>query len=299
MAKNKMIWLIGSKGMLGTEIEMMLKAYSLDHAASDIETDITDLNILKKFASEINPYWIINCSAYTNVDKAEDEKENAFAVNSTGTKNIAAVALEKNANLIHISTDYVYDGIKPGEYHEDDQTCPINMYGASKLEGEKNILSLLNNYFIIRTAWLYGLNGPNFVKTMLRLFKEKESLNIVHDQFGSPTFTKDIASVIVNIIISQNSNFGIYNYTNEGKTSWFDFAREISRLAYKHNLINKEIEIYPINSGQYPVKAARPKNSYLSKSKIKQNMNIQIRDWETALEEYIIMFKELNNEKTK
>ena len=271
-----MIWLIGNKGMLGSEVELLLKGRS--YTASDKEIDITNIDVLKNFVKDKNIEWIINCSSYTAVDKAEEEIEQAFAINSMGVFNLAEIAYRNGIKLIHISTDYVFDGEIETKYHENSTPNPINVYGDSKLEGEKNIRRILTEFYIIRTAWLYGKNGNNFVNTMLRLFKEKDSINVVNDQFGSPTYTKDLAGVIIDII-DTNYEYGIYHYTNEGKITWYEFAKEICNLA------NADIIINPITTNEYPTKAKRPKNSYLSKDKIKQY--VRIKDWKESLENYI------------
>jgi len=200
--------------------------------------------------------------------------------------------------LIHISTDYVFDGRQKKEgsavaYREDDKTNPINIYGRSKLAGEEEIKNILEKYFIIRTAWLYGLKGNNFVYTMLRLFKERDLVKVVEDQWGSPTYTADLAGAILKIIEDDSVSYGIYHFTNEGMTSWHEFARTIYKKAKKLGLIedNKKVEIQPIKTEDYPTKALRPRYSVLSKEKIKREFNIKIRDWNNALEDFLISLK--------
>lgn len=282
-----MIWLIGNKGMLGSDVDFFLKETHKDYTASDIEVDITDLEQLKRFISDKKIDWIINCSAYTAVDKAEDEPEKAFKINTEGALNIAKIAREKEAKLIHISTDYVFDGEKNGSYTEDDDPNPMGAYGKSKLEGEKNIQNLIEKYFIFRTAWLYGKNGNNFVYTMLRLFKEKEAVKVVSNQWGTPTHTKDLAGTIIKIIQDKSDKYGIYHFTNEGRTNWYEFAKEIYERAKKHKLIKKNINIIPITTEEYPTKAVRPKNTYMSKEKIKSSFGLNIRDWGNSLEDFL------------
>ena len=222
-----MIWLIGNKGMLGSDVERILLEMRKDYIASDMDVDITNIRELKKYVGAGEIEWIINCAAYTPVDKAEDEPEMAFKVNAEGPLNLAKIAIEKGAKLIHISTDYVFDGEKESPYTEEDTPNPTGIYGKSKLEGEKIIKSLIQNYFILRTAWLYGKNGNNFVRTMLRLLNEKEVIKVVSDQWGSPTYTKDLADVILTIVGNKGDHYGIYHFTNEGKTNWYEFAKEI------------------------------------------------------------------------
>jgi len=281
------IWLIGNKGMLGSDVEEMLKEKKLQYAATDLEVDITDIASLRSFVRDKTFEWIINCSAFTAVDRAEDEPEKAFQVNAQGPLNIAEVAKQISAKLIHISTDYVFDGEKDGVYTEDDIPNPMCVYGKSKLEGEKNIQSGFDDYIIIRTAWLYGKNGKNFVNTMLKLFDEQDSVKVVSDQYGSPTYTKDLAVAILQIVQFPKSEFGIYHFTNEGKTSWYDFAKKIYDLGKKSSLINKEVGIVRTLTAEYSTRARRPRNSFLSKDRIRAVFDVDIRGWEHALGEYI------------
>ncbi|MFC1669842.1 dTDP-4-dehydrorhamnose reductase [Spirochaetota bacterium] len=285
-----MIWLIGNKGMLGSDVELILKDSGVDYFSSDMEVDICNYSQLEAFAKGKKIKWIINCSAYTAVDKAEEEREKAFDINSQGVMNIAGIAKHIKAKLIHISTDYVFDGVKEGPYFETDITNPLSIYGQSKLEGEKNIQNTIANYFIIRISWLYGQGGSNFVHTMVRLFKEKEELKVIDDQWGSPTFTKDVAKVILKIIKDDSENYGIYNFTNEGKTSWHLFAKEIYRLSRQYGIVQKDVNILPIKTENYIVKTSRPKNSYLSKEKIEKELNVNLKKWEDSLDDYLKNF---------
>jgi len=291
-----MIWLIGNCGMLGAEIDKMFRKNRLSFVGSDREVDISDEAALfsfiqKKDLKKVD--WIVNCAAYTAVDKAEDEPELAFRINSKGVLNLAKIAKHLDATLIHISTDYVFDGEKKAAYAEEDPPNPIGVYGKSKLEGEAHIKNILTKYYIIRTAWLYGKNGGNFVNTMLRLFKEKDSIGVVSDQWGSPTNTHDLASAIIEIIKTphtdtKNQYYGIYHYANEGKTNWHEFACEIYKIAKINNLIKKNLKIIPILTCEYKTRAKRPQNSYLSKDKIKKNFGISIRSWQDALSDFIL-----------
>ncbi len=282
-----MIWIIGNKGMLGSDVEKLLNRQSLPYISSDIDVDITDYAALRAFADRYQIGWIINCSAYTAVDAAEDEREKAFRINADGVLNIARVAEEKGAALVHVSTDYVFDGEKPGAWREDDATNPIGAYGESKLAGEKHIVSAMKRYFIIRTAWLYGETGKNFVLTMIKLFKERDEVRVVADQWGSPTYTSDLAAAIVTIVEGDSKRYGIYHYTNEGRTNWHEFATEICVLARKHGLVNRDVRVVPITTSEYPTKTRRPKNSYLLKEKIIRELGVHCRDWRAALEECI------------
>jgi len=287
-----MIWLIGNKGMFGNDVEKLLKERGLTYWVSDREVDISDYKALEKFGKDRKIKWIINCTAYTKVDKAEEEIDEAFRINKDGVRNIALFSAKKQIRLIHISTDYVFDGWQEEgavAYREDDKTNPINIYGKSKLAGEQEIKKILNEYFIIRTAWLYGLQGNNFVYTMLRLFKERDMVRVVEDQWGSPTYTVDLARAILKIIEDDSISYGIYHFTNEGVINWYEFARTIYKKVKRLGLIedNKKVEIQPIKSSDYPTVAMRPKYSILSKEKIKREFNLKIKDWDEALEGFL------------
>ena len=297
-----MIWLIGNKGMLGSEVEKFLKERRLIYWASDKEIDIGDYKALEKFGKDKNIEWVINCAGYTKVDKAEEEIDEAFRINKYGVRNIALFSVKRQIRLINISTDYVFDGRQEGgaaAYNEDDKTNPINIYGKSKLAGEEAIRKILEEYFIIRTAWLYGIKGNNFVYAMLNLFKEKKVIRVVDDQLGSPTYTADLADTILKIIESGSKEYGIYHFSNEGVTNWCEFARAIYSKAKKLDLISngKKVEIKAIKTEEYPTTAARPKNSILSKDKIKKEFNLDIKDWKKALDDFFNHFVIANNMK--
>jgi len=291
-----MIWLIGNKGMLGDDVEKLLEERGLTYWTSDREVDISDCKALEKFGKDKKIKWIINCAGYTKVDKAEEEIDETFRINKDGVRNIALFSAKRRIRLIHISTDYVFDGGQEGRavaYREDDETNPINIYGKSKLAGEEEIKKRLEEYFLIRTAWLYGLKGNNFIYTMLRLFKERDLIKVVEDQWGSPTYTEDLAGAILKIIRNDSVSYGIYHFTNEGVTSWYEFARTIYDEAKRLGLIgeNKKIEIQPIKTEDYPTAARRPRYSVLSKEKIKKEFDLKIKDWDKALEDFLVSFK--------
>lgn len=291
-----MIWLIGNKGMLGYEVERLLKENNLFCLASDKEIDIVDYMSLENFSKRKKIEWIINCAGYTNVDKAEEETVKAFKINKDGVGNIARVALKSKAKLIHISTDYVFDGKKEegaSVYYEDDEANPLNVYGKSKLAGEKEIKKVLDEYFIVRTAWLYGLKGHNFIYSMLKLFKEREVIRVVDDQWGSPTYAFNLAEVILKIIESNSVNYGIYHFTNEGVTNWCEFAKTIYNKAKRLSLLegNRKAEIKPIKTEDYPIAAKRPKYSVLSKDRMKREFNLKIRNWDEALDDFLLGLK--------
>jgi dTDP-4-dehydrorhamnose reductase len=282
-----MIWLIGNRGMLGTEVQRRLQACKLGHVATDMDVDIVNPEALSKFSEPLALSWIVNCSAYTAVDRAEEEPEQAFRINAEGVRNLALLAREKGARLLHISTDYVFDGKKEGPYVETDSPNPVGIYGRSKLQGEIYIHENVGSHVILRTAWLYGQSGNNFVRTMLRLFRERDEVGVVADQWGSPTFAGDLADAILQIITRETIQYGTFHFTNEGRTNWFEFASLILELARKDHLIDREVRILPITTEQYPTRALRPTNGYLSKKKIKETLNIQIRSWQNALEEFV------------
>lgn len=282
-----MIWLIGYKGMLGSMVLHYLNAHRLESVQSDMDVDITSTEQLAGFVSGKKIDWIVNCSAYTAVDQAEDEKDLAYQINAEGALNIAKICRQLGAKLIHLSTDYVFDGAKTTPYVETDPTHPVSVYGASKLAGDRQIMDSLDTYFIVRTSWLYGENGKNFVNSMLKFFNERSQLNVVDDQHGCPTYTRDLAQFILRIITADSKNFGIYHFSNEEETSWYQFALKIYELARKQGLVENPVKIRPITTDQYPTRAARPKYSVFSKEKAKKGFQAEIRNWEEALAEYI------------
>ena len=282
-----MLWLIGSTGMLGTELENLLKGLQIPFISTDLEIDIGNPGQLNEFTSTLPLSWIVNCAAYTAVDQAEEEPEQAFRTNAEGPLNIARIANEKGAKLIHVSTDYVFDGKKQEAYLETDMPNPLSAYGQSKYKGEQNIAGILNQFFIVRTAWLYGVHGKNFVLTMLRLLQGKKEIRVVNDQFGSPTYTRDLAEAILRIIQNDGDQYGIYHFTNLGQTSWYKFACLIADIAEARGMIGKNCLIHQIPSVQYPTRAQRPTNSTLSNEKIKISFQINIRSWEAALEAFL------------
>ncbi len=281
-----LIWLVGNRGMLGAEVEILLKRHSYPYLASDLEVDITDFESLNHFTKGKFPTWIINCAAYTAVDRAEDEPEKAFAINAAGPGNLAQIARDKGARLIHISTDYVFDGTKNGAYVETDPPRPLGVYARSKYQGEVKIQANIKEYFILRTAWLYGKNGSNFVATMLKLFNERDYVTVVGDQWGSPTYAPDLAEAVLEIVRRDCMAYGIYHFTNEGLITWYDFACEIYRQALERGILTGKVSIRRITTEEYPTKAKRPKNAYLSKEKFIGTFEIIPRSWDSALADY-------------
>ncbi|MCD6258022.1 MAG: dTDP-4-dehydrorhamnose reductase [Helicobacteraceae bacterium] len=281
------ILVTGANGQLGSEIKELVKN-SLDSSnfyfTTSQELDITEHEKVKTFILANNIEVIINCAAYTAVDKAETEQDLADKINHLAVKNLAQIAKEKNIKLIHISTDYVYDGKNYKPYKEDDTTSPQSVYGRTKRDGEKAMQELdPQDSIIIRTSWVYSAYGNNFVKTMLRLGKEKTELGVIFDQVGSPTYAKDLAQAILEIVIEQKSNSGsqvqIYHYSNEGVLSWYDFAKEIMRMA------KLECKINPIETKEYPTPASRPHYSLLNKAKIKKEFGLEIPYYKDGLDD--------------
>lgn len=276
------ILVTGSNGQLGSEIRELSKDYDYRFFFTNRSSlDITKPIDIRAYIVENNINAIINCAAYTAVDKAEEDKELANSINNIAVKNIAMLANEFNIKLIHISTDYVFNGENFKPYNEDDITNPNSIYGSSKLDGENAIIEYnLKHSIIIRTSWVYSSFGNNFVKTMLRLGKEKEELGVIFDQIGTPTYARDLAKSILDILPKiNNKKVVIYNYSNEGVLSWYDFAKEIMKMA------KLECKINPIETFQYPTPASRPHYSLLNKSKIKKEFDIEIRYWKDSLDE--------------
>lgn len=274
------ILVTGSNGQLGKSLRdtsLVFPEYDW-HFKSSNDLDITDKEEIHRIFEKEKFDYCINCAAYTAVDKAEVDKDQAFLVNTKALEYLAQDCKKFNCVLIHVSTDFVFDGLKKSPYTELDKTNPINEYGKSKLKGEENVKRFCSKYYIIRTSWVYSNYGNNFLKTMLKLEKEKKQLNIVNDQFGTPTYAGDIVNAIMSIIQSKTCNYGIYHYSNEGETNWFGFAQAI------FNFIGSKIEIKPVGSNEYVTAAERPKNSVLSKDKIKKTFQLQIPNWKDSLE---------------
>ena len=270
----------GSNGQLASCIKDLAKQYEgLNFIYTDYkELDICDLNQVNTFfKSNKKIDYCINCAAYTAVDKAESDVEKAFEINANGAKNLAIACREFDAILIQISTDFVFDGEKKEPYTETDVAKPISVYGASKLQGEIEIKQTLETYFILRTSWLYSEHGANFMKTMLRLAETRDEISVVSDQIGTPTYAGDLADVILKIISSKNTNFGLYHYSNEGVASWYDFAKAIFEAS------NLKIKLNAIKTEAYPTPAKRPVYSVMDKEKIKSVLEIVTLNWQDGL----------------
>jgi dTDP-4-dehydrorhamnose reductase len=286
-----MIWLVGNRGMLGTEVESLLRSRSLETTSTDLECDITDRAAVFAQIHRIKPKCIVNCAAYTAVDRAEDEREFAFAVNSRGVENIGLAANECGASVLHVSTDYVFDGCADSPYDVDAPLRPLGVYGESKADGEGKLLAANPNSVIVRTAWLYGLHGNNFVATMLRLMSERDEISVVSDQVGSPTYASDFAELLVRIATDLTDDddveMGIYHFTNDGVTSWYEFAREIQRQAISAGIIENRCLVRPIDARDYPTRAKRPTYSVLYTDRVRRIFCLKIRAWQVALADYL------------
>ena len=291
-----MIWLIGCKGMLGTEVSNQLDKNNFSWIGTDREVDITNYESLEDFSNKNSSSdnkidWIINCAAYTAVDKAEEDVEMAQKLNALGPKNIATLCKNIGAKMIHISTDYVFDGTASEPYTEEIPYKPLGVYGVTKAEGEKEVLSILpEDSYILRTAWLYGYYGKNFVFTMINLMNTKDKISVVNDQFGTPTNAQNLANVICTLInksTSENIPSGVYHCTDLGQTNWYEFAKEIHHFGIKYGKITGNCVVNPCTTEEYPVKAKRPAYSVLSKDKLMKNLNISLPEWKQNLEEFI------------
>ena len=270
----------GVKGQLGYDVCRILSERGIENVGVDIEDfDITDEKAVKDYITACKPDAIVHCSAFTAVDKAEDVPEICHAVNCEGPRNIARAAKEIGAKMMYISTDYVFSGTGESFYTPDDTPAPVSVYGKTKHLGECAVKEILDAYFIVRISWVFGINGGNFVKTMLRLAETKTDLNVVCDQIGSPTYTFDLAKLLCDMIVTDR--YGTYHATNEGICSWAEFAAEIMAQAGKSTVI------HPIPSSEYPTKATRPLNSRMSKDKLEQNGFARLPDWKDALARYL------------
>ncbi|MGR5572278.1 dTDP-4-dehydrorhamnose reductase [Limosilactobacillus fermentum] len=273
------ILITGATGQLGSELRNLLDERNVAYDAFDSHgLDITDEETVMSKVEELQPKVIYHCAAYTAVDNAEDQFKAAnWQVNETGTQNVAQAAKKVGATLVYVSTDYVFDGTNPGEYKEDDPTNPKNEYGKAKLAGEEIVKQTLDNYYIVRTSWVFGKYGRNFVYTMLRLAKDHDRLTVVNDQFGRPTWTRTLAE-FVTYLVDNKSPYETYQLSNDDSCSWYEFAKEI--------LADKDVEVAPVTSKEYPQKAYRPRHSIMSLEKAKAT-GYEIPTWQEALKEFM------------
>ncbi|MCT4686664.1 dTDP-4-dehydrorhamnose reductase [Vallitalea sp.] len=277
------ILITGVNGQLGYDAAKLLSPFHKIIGLKKDELDITKLKDVQNVISNVKPQVIINCAAYTNVDGCEENINLAYNINAYGCHNLAILSKKYDYCLVHFSTDYVFDGKKSQPYIESDKANPLNIYGSSKLLGENFIKSLCPKHYILRTSWLYGQHGNNFVKTMLKLSKKNDTLNVVNDQIGTPTYTVDLIKVIAMLI--KTDNYGIYHVSNEGECSWYDFTNKILQLT------NNKTKVFPIDSEQLNKPAKRPSYSVLKNYMLKHVFNYKTRSWEEALEEFLIVSK--------
>lgn len=280
------ILVTGASGQLGYDVERELERRGIEHlGTSSRELDITDRAAVEHLMQSYRPDAVIHCAAYTKVDLAEDEPERCWAVNADGTRNLAAACRKTGAKMLYISTDYVFPGTGEQFRRTDDPVSPVNTYGRSKLAGELAVQSLLEKYFIVRISWVFGKNGNNFVKTMLRLAETKAELSVVCDQIGSPTYTADLAPLLCDMV--QTERYGVYHATNEGTCAWSEFAEAIFELA------GRQVVVHPIPTSAYPTRAVRPLNSRMSKECLHSNGFQELPEWKNALARYL---KEITGE---
>lgn len=286
------ILVTGAKGQLGSDLvkelqKRNIEAVGVDLQEMDIRSESSCREVIETEQARAPLEAVIHCAAYTAVDKAEDEPELVREVNSRGTENIAKVCRDLNIKMLYISTDYVFDGEGSRPWEPDDPRNPLNVYGQTKYEGELAVEKYLKKYFIIRISWVFGLRGSNFIKTMLNLAKDRKELKVVNDQTGSPTYTPDLAVLLADMAVT--NKYGRYHATNEGLCTWYEFALEIFKQAGV-----KEIKVIPVASGEFPVKAKRPHNSRMDKSKLDEKGFKRLPVWQEALERYLKELKELN-----
>jgi dTDP-4-dehydrorhamnose reductase len=280
----------GASGQLGQCLKKLAEDTGHDFFIfpGEDEANILDVDALEKLFAAHQPAYAVNCAAYTAVDKAEDDTERALKVNKTGVENLARLCSKFDTTLIHISTDFVFKGDVSSPLKEDSAAKPISVYGQTKLDGEKVIPVLLDNYFIIRTGWLYAEFANNFVKTMLKLGAERAELKVIADQVGTPTYGIDLAGCIIHIINSDSAAYGIYHYSNEGVASWYDFSKAIFELS------GTDVEVIPIPTSEYKTRAVRPAYSVMDKAKVKQTFGLQIPYWRDSLAICIERLKQQN-----
>ena len=270
----------GYNGQLGYDVVKRLWELDIESKGVDVaDFDLTNKEEVQTYIKQYNPDIVVHCAAYTAVDKAEDEKELCYAVNVLGTQYIAEVCKELEAKMVYISTDYVFNGEGEEPFEVDSPVGAKNQYGLTKYQGELEVQRYLTKYFIVRVSWVFGINGNNFIKTMLRLGKERDELNVIDDQVGSPTYTLDIAKLIADMI--QTDKYGVYHASNEGYCSWYEFTKEIFRQA------GYVIKVNPITTDQYPTKATRPLNSRMSKKSLDEAGFERLSKWEDALKRYL------------
>lgn len=274
------ILVTGVKGQLGYDVVREGESRGLEMFGTDVDNmDITDAGQVKQVIEDYKPDAVIHCAAYTAVDAAEDNRELCRKINVDGTRNIAEVCKAMDIPMMYFSTDYIFNGQGENFWKEDDEKQPLNVYGQTKYEGELVVQELIQKYFILRISWVFGVNGNNFIKTMLRLGKERGAVGVVSDQIGSPTYTYDLAKLVIDMI--QTDKYGVYHVTNGGLCSWYEFACEIFRQA------GLDVKVTPLTTAEYPAKAARPFNSRMSKDKLVNAGFEMLPEWQDALKRYL------------
>lgn len=275
----------GANGQLGYDVVKELQKQNIEcYGATRKDFDLVDFEATEKFLVHYMPDVVIHCAAYTAVDKAEDEQGLCYLVNASATENIAEICKKINAKMLYISTDYVFDGTKDGFYEVEDIPNPINVYGKTKLFGEQAVQRILDKYFIVRISWVFGEHGKNFVKTMLKLGKERKEINVVADQYGSPTYTADLAPLLIEMV--KTDKYGIYHVTNEGVCTWAEFAEEIFKIA------KLDVKVNHITTEEYPTRARRPMNSRMNKNSLVKNEFCLLNNWHKALKNLIFSKEE-------
>jgi dTDP-4-dehydrorhamnose reductase len=286
MAAPSPTWLVGAAGMLGRQLAAAFGSLGLPFLASDREVDICSPRELEAFSRGRAIGWIVNCAAYTAVDRAEDEPDAALAVNAAGVENLARLAARLGAKLVHFSSDYVFAGDRPEPYGEDDAPRPLSRYGFSKWQGEQRLAAACERHFLIRISWLYGIHGANFVHTMLRLCRERERLRVVDDQFGSPTYAGLLAANVARLVAADSGRFGVYHYCDAGVISWFEFAAAIQEQALAAGLLAGKAAIEAIPSSGFPTRATRPLRAVLAVGKVQRELGFEVRPWRANLEDF-------------
>lgn len=279
------ILVTGVRGQLGYDVMNELAERGIPATGVDIdEMDITDAGSVERVIREVSPDAVIHCAAYTAVDAAEENEELCRRVNGEGTRNIAVVCRELDIKMLYVSTDYVFSGLGDRPWEPEDERKPVSVYGQTKYEGELAVQELLDKYFIVRIAWVFGINGKNFVKTMLKLAESHDTLRVVNDQFGSPTYTYDLAKLLADMILTEK--YGVYHATNEGICSWYEFACAIFREA------GVSVNVVPVTTEEYGAKAKRPANSRMNKEKLTEKGFARLPSWQDALHRYVGLLAE-------
>lgn len=306
-----MVWLLGDRGMLGREVAEALRDRGIAFRGTASDLDIRCEEAVERFVHEYAPSWIVNCAAYTAVDRAEEEEDEAFAVNAVGPRNLARAAAEANARkavsdtggsgrpacrVIHVSTDYVFDGSATKPIDECSPVAALGAYGRTKAAGEAALADACPEYFIVRTAWLYGLNGSSFVGKMLRLLKERDHVDVVSDQIGSPTYAGDLARALVDLVQRDSTHYGVYHFANTGQATWFTFAQEIRKQAYALAILPSWSDIRPVSTADYPTRAPRPAYSVLASSRIQEELERSIPEWRDGLARFLDRYKRKEQE---